>query len=71
MPRKVEELHRREDRRLLDDEDPAQVARGIRECLRYLYDEALKVGLRLTAHFIGVAEESIPRNNRNGGSDKP
>ena len=40
-------------------EDPNQAKTGIKACLDYLYDEAIKVDLRLTAHLIGVASECI------------
>ncbi len=39
--------------------DPEVRARSIKACLDYLYDEAFDNHLRLTAHLIGVAAESV------------
>ena len=49
-----------------DDSELEQSAEAIRACLAYLDGEAQKLGLALTAHFIGVAEASIPRSRRGG-----
>ena len=39
--------------------DPEVKARSIKACLDYLYDEAMDYHLRLSAHLIGVAAESV------------
>jgi len=46
---------------LREEADPLRTAEAIRACLKYLDSEARRLGLGLTAHFIGVAEASIPR----------
>lgn len=42
--------------------DPGETedkSEALRMCLQYLYREAMEANLRLTAHLIGVAAESL------------
>jgi len=51
-----------------DAPDPDREAEAIKQCLRYLCGEAMKLDLRFTAHLIGVAAESLESRITNGGS---
>lgn len=50
-------------------------AETLRNCLEYLYQEAMNAGFRLPAHFIGVAAEAaadlIEEDPDNGGKPAP
>ena len=43
----------------VDRDDPEDKPEALRMCLQYLYREAMEADLRLTAHLIGAAAESI------------
>src|SRR3972149_7819415 len=53
-----------------DAPDPDREAEAIKQCLRYLCGEAMKLDLRFTAHLIGVAAESRASRIPNRGSQQ-
>lgn len=54
-------LHKREE-----TADPQREAEAIKQCLEYLSREAMKLDMRLIAHLIGVAAESLEIRNSKG-----
>jgi hypothetical protein len=59
----LSKFRRRED--LLD---PEKEVRAIKQCLEYLSGEAMKLDLRLAAHLISVAAESLEIRDPNGSA---